>query len=89
MNSYPRGHVRSTLINPNPEHARIYETTESADLDAQMFNLDATTSDLVAKQEYDGCHEDAPSRVGIWFVREIRRPNKAERVIWTRIGWLH
>ena len=81
-------HVRSTLVTVRPADARIYDTTEEADIDAQMFNLDAPTSDIVAKQEYDGCHQDAPSRVGVWFVREIRRPNRANRRVWTRIGWL-
>jgi hypothetical protein len=88
MNDYPLEHVRRTALTPIPAHARIYETTEEADIAAQLFNIDAPTSDLVARQEYDGCHEDAPSRVGVWFVQTIRRPNKVERVVWNRIGWL-
>ena len=81
-------HVRSTLVTLQPAHARIYETTESADLDAQMFNLDAPTSNIVAIQEYDGCHENAPSRVGVWFIRHLKRPNRVDRTIHDRIGWL-
>ena len=85
---YPKDHVRSTLVTVRPADARIYDTTESADLDAQMFNLDAPNSGIVARQEYDGCHEDATSRVGIWLVRNVRAFNKPERVIHDRIGWL-
>ena len=84
----PRDHVRSTLITVRPADARIYETTEEADIDAQRFNLDTPNSSIVAIQEYDGCHENSPSRVGVWLVRNLRPFNKPERVIHERIGWL-
>lgn len=84
----PQDHVRSTLITVHPADARIYETTEAADIEAQMFNIDTPNSGVVAIQEYDGCHEDAPSRVGVWLVRHVRPFNRPERTIHDRIGWL-
>jgi hypothetical protein len=75
-------------ITPFPHLARSWADHDEALAAASLWTLDCPTTDLDAVAEFDGCGENAPSRIGVWFVRTVQRPHRMERIVRDRIGWL-